>query len=65
MRFYSLTNLTWLNEVFMAVTCQNDGYLDEQEVVELVQKLNQSISTNRIRLKFKVSLCLCGRYVDK
>ncbi|XP_014662070.1 PREDICTED: inactive phospholipase C-like protein 2 [Priapulus caudatus] len=46
--------ITWLSKVFTAVTSRTDGsYLDEQEVVELVQKLNPSISNNRIRLKFK------------
>ena len=44
----------WLKVTFEEADKSGDGMLDENEVVELCQKLNVGLSVSRIKQKFRV-----------
>ena len=52
----SLTYPRWLAEMFQAAISDNCKTLDEKEVVNLMQHLNNNITTNRIQTKLKVRI---------
>uniref|UniRef100_A0A1I8F7Y7 Phosphoinositide phospholipase C n=1 Tax=Macrostomum lignano TaxID=282301 RepID=A0A1I8F7Y7_9PLAT len=43
----------WLEEVFSAASLDEDGFLDEQDVIQLMKKLNSGVNTSRIKKKLK------------
>jgi Ca2+-binding EF-hand superfamily protein len=44
----------WLKMTFEEADRSQDGMLDENEVIELCQKLNVGLSLSRIKQKFRV-----------